>query len=723
MARLLKSTWGFGLKVAIPAALVLAAAIFAASLVLSDMSAQVDRIEEANRSKAASSALRAFLTRLSETHGDYAKWDDAVDALYGKVDTDFVDRNLRASTLGGVLFDQVYLLDENDRDVFGYRRGSAVMRPLREEFGVPINLMIERARDRSNLRGVQTAFLSDRAGTLQAVAIGSVMPSDDLRPVPERTRLLVLARPVDAKAIDRLGSDFVFADLHVEGKPAPESSSLPILDPTGNRIASLVWTPSRQGTEALVRVAPTAVLAIVLVCGTMAFLLVIGFHNLIELQRREQEALRSASHDGLTGLPNRRALSHELGEAVNASRAGAVAVIYLDLDGFKEINDTYGHEIGDRLLVKVAAAFSAICAGQGLLARVGGDEFAVVVRAPNAAERAAALAEVMVRCCDAIFDLDGRQVQISASAGVSGNEHAPLSADELMRRADVTMYIAKDSGRNRVAIYDPSIDAARTEQVRLAEDLRTAIREDRLAVVYQPIFEAGSMRPSGVEALLRWLHPEIGLVPPDKFVPIAEENGLIEPIGEWVLRRACEDALSWPDVKLSVNVSAVQFRNPGFDSLLARVLAETGFPSRRLEIEMTETHLVANPDRAQAIIASIRELGVTISLDDFGTGYSSIGYLRRFTFDKLKLDRSLVIGITTDESVRELCGATIALGRALDLSVTAEGVETEQEAAILRLAGCDHLQGYAFARPMTAEVVGSFLVATLSRPLVVPWTA
>ena len=283
------------------------------------------------------------------------------------------------------------------------------------------------------------------------------------------------------------------------------------------------------------------------------------------------------------------------------------------------------------------------------------------------------------------------------------------------------MYLAKEFGRNRIAYYDPSIDAARAERLKLADQLREAIKLDQLAVVYQPIFEASTLRPTGVEALLRWLHPEIGLVPPDIFVPIAEESGLIDQIGAFVLDRACRDALAWPDVRLSVNVSPVQFRNPKFDVALADVVADTGFPLARLEIEMTETHLVANPERAQSIIANLRARGVAISLDDFGTGYSSIGYLRRFSFDKLKLDRSLVVGITSNHSARELCEATIAIARALDLKVTAEGVETESEAAVLRHAGCDYLQGYAFARPMTAEAVGSFLLSTVARPVALPW--
>jgi EAL domain-containing protein (putative c-di-GMP-specific phosphodiesterase class I) len=278
------------------------------------------------------------------------------------------------------------------------------------------------------------------------------------------------------------------------------------------------------------------------------------------------------------------------------------------------------------------------------------------------------------------------------------------------------MYLAKDLGRNRIALYDPSIDAALADRKQMAEELRRAVDEGTLAVVYQPIFDARSMVPVAVEALVRWVHPVRGLVRPDVFVPIAEENGLIEQIGEWVLRTACRDALGWPEVRLAVNVSPVQLRNAAFDRRLTGTLAEIGFPPGRLQIEMTETHLVANPERAQTMIARLRAMGITVALDDFGTGYSSIGYLRRFTFDKLKLDRSLVVGVADDPAVRRLVEATVAIARALRLEVTAEGVETEAEADALRAAGCDQLQGYAFARPLSAEAAGNFLVARLMVP-------
>ncbi len=715
----------FAIQVALPALLIVAAAIFSGQMILNELASQVDRSEARSAERSVNAALNSLLQRLRDTHADYAVWDDAVRALYGKVDPQFVESNLRDSTKQGTLFDTAFLLDENNRSVVGYQNGSQAMRDAAAEFGTPLTGMIERVRLHPAPNDTVTGFLRGRSGALYALAIGSIEPSTNAVSLPAGSaRLLLLGRTLDEPRIERLRQEFVLHGLALVAKPLQGQAGVPVVDPTGTEIGLLTWTSSQQGAEAVKRVLPTAFLAVGLVCLMMTFLMAIGYFNLVEVRKREREALYAANHDGLTGLPNRAALGRALEAATRGHRRDLtpVALVYLDLDGFKEVNDAYGHESGDALLRQVAAGFAAICSEQGLLARVGGDEFAILLNRADTVLGAEALADRLIHFLDLPIAINGRMISIGTSIGVATMSEEGLSAEELLRRSDVAMYLAKEFGRNRVAFYDPSIDAARAERMHLADQLREAVRTGQLAVVYQPIFEAATLRPTGVEALLRWLHPEIGLVPPDIFVPIAEESGLIDQIGAFVLDCACRDALAWPDVRLSVNVSAVQFRNPKFDVILADVVAKTGFPLTRLEIEMTETHLVANPERAQTIIANLRARGVAISLDDFGTGYSSIGYLRRFSFDKLKLDRSLVVGITTNETARELCEATIAIARALDLKVTAEGVETEPEAAVLRQAGCDYLQGYAFARPMTAEAVGSFLLSTVARPIALPWT-
>ncbi len=296
-------------------------------------------------------------------------------------------------------------------------------------------------------------------------------------------------------------------------------------------------------------------------------------------------------------------------------------------------------------------------------------------------------------------------VTVGTSVGVAVADAADPSAEEMLRRADVAMYQAKQQGPNRLFVYDAVIDTIRHERLEIADDLRRALREDSLDLVYQPVFSAETHAIVGVEALLRWNRPVSGPLPPSVFVPIAEQSGLIDELGRWTIRRACIDGLAWPSIKVSVNVSPAQFRNPNFDALVVDILKETDFPPTRLELEVTESYFIVNPDQARKAIDMVRNLGVAVALDDFGTGYSSIGYLRSFTFDKLKLDRSLITGIATDERVQRLVKATVALAEALDLRVTAEGVETDEEATFLRAAGCAEFQGFFFAKPSSAQAI------------------
>jgi EAL domain-containing protein (putative c-di-GMP-specific phosphodiesterase class I) len=285
-----------------------------------------------------------------------------------------------------------------------------------------------------------------------------------------------------------------------------------------------------------------------------------------------------------------------------------------------------------------------------------------------------------------------------------------MPLEELLRRADIAMYQAKKEGGDRVGSYDAEIDLRLRQRVQLASALREALKNGQISVVYQVIVDAQAQAICGVEALARWVLADGTVVGPEMFIPLAEENGLIEELGTHVLRQACIGAAQWPDILLSVNVSPVQFHNPRFDALIGDILAETGFPPERLDLEFTERHLVSDPDQAFAAMQKLKERGISISLDDFGTGYSSIGYLKRFKFDRLKLDQSICADVTRDADAQQMIQGTITIARSLGLEVTAEGVENEQQAVLLRLAGCRRLQGYFFGEPMTAEDLQQVLV-------------
>ena len=695
----------------LPVVAVLVGAIVTVIVSLDQMSDAVDRIEEKTTARSVEAAIKVTLRRIGDTHRDYTHWDDAVRNLYGGVQQDFVEENFVVSTADPVFFDTAILIDENGRDLFAYRLGEPLNENASQIYGPQAlaALLDGLPRDGTGY-GVHTGIVSTRFG-LASVAVGPVVPvSADYAPRPAAARFVVVSHLLDRDAVARLGEDYLIDDLHLVDPAVDLPLAVRIHDPTGAVVGALAWSPPVIGEQAHANVGPIVLAMLALVSLTVIGLMAIAMRSLGEIQRREAEARYAATHDSLTGLPNRRALVDEIGKALEDKRRGGppIAVTYLDLDGFKAVNDAYGHETGDRLLNEVAAGFRSVV-GPSMLARIGGDEFAVVVCDENATKIACDLGRRLIGVMAKPFDIDGRVILLGTSVGVSAADSFNPNAEELLRRADVAMCQGKQQGPNRMFVYDPMIDTVRHERLEVAGDLRSALRSGDIKLLYQPFVDADSREIVGVEALSRWNRRIFGVVPPSTFVAIAEETGLINELGEWTLRRACTDALAWDGVKLSVNVSPAQFRNPGFEAVLRRVLDETGFPAGRLEVEITETYIIVQPDLARRAIEGIRGLGVSVALDDFGTGFSSIGYLRNFAFDKLKLDQSLIAGIATDRRGRRLVEATISLAEALELDVTAEGVESEAEAKLLQLAGCRLLQGFHFSRPCSADDIAVLL--------------
>ncbi len=700
----------FGLRVVVPAVAVLVGALAVVVISLSEMSDEVNRIEDRLTARSAEAALRVTIRRLEETHRDYAEWDDAVRNAYGDVNQAFMTETFATSTIDAVFFDTAILLDEVGGVRFAVHKGDTLDAPPSEVFGGSLPAMTRDLVRDGLTYDVNTGVLATRWG-LAIVAAGAVVPfTKDFEPRPERSRILILGKIFDAAVVSRLSEDFLIPDLHLIGLESRGEHTLDVVDPGGKVVGALAWSPPSLGNQAHAQVSPTVFMMLALVGLTMAFLIAIALRGVREVERREAAARHAATNDELSGLPNRAALVAALDRATEARRADRtpVAVVYLDLDGFKEVNDAFGHHAGDRLLQEVARGFRERSNGH-LLARVGGDEFAVVVTGPAAVKIACDLGWRLISFVSDPFEIDGRMISVGTSVGVAVADSGDPSAEELLRRADVAMYQAKQQGPNRVFVYDAVIDTIRHERLEIADDLRRALREDKLDLVYQPVFDAETRAVVGVEALLRWNRPLFGPMPPSVFVPIAEQSGLIDELGGWTIRRACADGMAWPSVKVSVNVSPAQFRNPNFDALVAEILQATGFPAGRLELEVTESYFIVNPDQARRAIDTIRALGIAVSLDDFGTGYSSIGYLRSFNFDKLKLDRSMIVGLADDERVHRLVKATVALAEALDLTVTAEGVETEEEADLLRNAGCAEFQGFFFAKPVGAAAISELL--------------
>lgn len=408
--------------------------------------------------------------------------------------------------------------------------------------------------------------------------------------------------------------------------------------------------------------------------------------------------------DSLTGLPNRRAVHADI--AAQARDNEDVAIALVDLDGFKSVNDHYGHNVGDLLIKEAAAHIAQTCGDDARCYRLGGDEFALVVIGSIAGNVLEGLCRTLIESFRSPLSIGDRRIAVGASIGLArSNGRDGLSSSELLRRADVAMYASKRGGKMRCTWYIEEFDRNREARRDLDNELRAALANDEFRLHYQPLVDANSGEIVAVESLLRWERPDGKPIGPNVFVPVAEESGLINAIGLWVLRRACTDARDWNDLKLSVNVSAAQLRNPEFPIQVGQVLEETGFPADRLELEVTETCLVLDPVVVGRSLDVIRQFGVSISLDDFGTGYASIGFLRQFRFEKLKLDRSLVVDAQGDDGSRAMMISSISLARAMAMGVTAEGVETEDQAAMVRAAGADQIQGWLYYRAMPCDQI------------------
>ena len=443
--------------------------------------------------------------------------------------------------------------------------------------------------------------------------------------------------------------------------------------------------------------------------------------SLAELSRLKEQLRHQAYHDPLTGLPNRTLFLEKVVDRIGRPNEKMPVVLFLDLDDFKVVNDTLGHAAGDRLLFDVAGRLRTVLRSEDVAARLGGDEFAVLLEDDPGLSESEAVAHRIIEAMRVAFTIDGHDTAVGASIGIAAARLGTERADELLRNADVAMYTAKASGKNRVSVFEPTMHAAIVERHALSAELSRSLGQGELAVYYQPIVALSSAQVTGMEALVRWRHPVRGLIGPGEFVHLAEENGMILPLGRWVLSEACRQAAAWsrigasdPPLTMSVNLSAQQLQEPTFVSDLKSILDETGLTPWQLVLEMTETVMFHDTTTTISRLEAIRGLGVRIAIDDFGTGYSSLGYLRRFRVDILKIAREF-IGPAESEDEWAFAGAIVALGRTLGLSIIAEGIEEPGQYRRLHELGCEYGQGYLFSRPQEADTMTEMLLA--ERPL------
>jgi diguanylate cyclase (GGDEF)-like protein len=697
-------------SIVLPAALVTAGVAGVIFYFLFSMAYEVNTIDRKKAAIAANSAIAMHVERVTGLTSDNAYWDDAARNAHREVNQSWVDETW-GSGASAENYNVVFIVDGRNRTLSGFVDGARSGADAARYFGQGFSALLDKLRTSKDKNPIVSGLFKVD-GVLTGAAAAYILPMSAAPGLSnERSNILIIAKKIGPEQLSALASQFALDNLTFSSPDSATSQGILLRDPAGDPIGTLEWSDSQPGSLARQKLEPTAYSAITLLVSMMIFLLLGYWRKIGKIKNSEERARYEASHDGLTGLPNRAALTVHLDVLLSAQRRviDEVALVYIDLEGVKAVNNSYGFETGDRLVQAVAAGIRSLADKDHFVARLAGEEFVIVVvgvDAPRAAQRIADLTLAFLR---EPFDFEGRAATVSAALGIAWSSDVAGNAEELLRRARVAMHVAKSGEGRGIQIYSEQIDAERADRLKLAADLREALKAGQIDVNYQPIVDANSRKIVAVEALARWMRNGTEYISPAVFVPLAEENGLIDMLGEYVLASACYQVAQWPHVRLSVNVSPLQFRNPAFLHTVAAALARSGLPPQRLELEVTENDVIEEPERAKVMIGKLHEMGVSVSLDDFGTGYSSVGFLRKFNFDKLKIDRSLVQGVIGDPDAQKLLQATVLLADALRLKVTAEGVEREEEAALLRLIGCSQFQGFLFSKPQRPEVLSALL--------------
>ncbi|MBD8196440.1 EAL domain-containing protein [Pantoea agglomerans] len=607
----------------------------------------------------------------------------------------------------------ILVLDQQNQIVRVWREGQPVSAPEDDPLIGEV-LQSPLVNDPARHDNADYTRVTNRAA---ALAVGNIQRDDNALP---RFRLVSL-KFLDDGYLAGLAERNQLQGLHFsDGTPQPGTGARYLLiAQAGEAVGYLNWIPSRPGAQMLRTIGPStglAVLAISLLCLYMVRRLWNSSVNLsqsmLRLGASEAQAQHLAFHDVLTGLPNRALVEDRLTQALAlATRHDQrVALLLIDLDRFKTINDTHGHHAGDELIIAVAQRLSRIVRASDTVGRIGGDEFIVVMPDVDNIGQVHSLAQRIIDELSEPFTLFGSDVWSGASIGLALAPKDGVDRLELMRKADIALYEAKSGGRGTYRQFERAMDeSVRTRQT-IAADLRTALHTHQgLEVWYQPLMDIGGQQMVGIEALLRWHHPARGLIAPGEFIAIAEETGLIIPLGEWVLAEACVTQQRFPELLVAVNVSPVQFRSTGFVERVMAIVSQNGGDPKRLELEITEGVLIEDEREARAIIVELRDAGFRVALDDFGTGYSSLNYLSNFPVDKIKIDRSFTQSLGVAENSVAIVESVVKLGHAMGLMVTAEGVETPGQMSALADAGCNQLQGYLFSQAVPADQLAALM--------------
>jgi len=667
------------------------------------MSAEMNAIDSDRGKSAIAAAVESLVVGLAESTADEATWTEAYINTYIEPNPAWLDSAWGATARISDTYDTAILTDVSGNIIFGETSRGPVTGTLAELFsGVPqllerLEAGIARAGDDATVSN-----LSRNARGAAALAGAVVHGNSGQASIPkEQRRVLWLARQLDDIMLRDVATRFQLPLPRLVEVPKPDHDAMALTDAAGAAIATIDWPPRRPGDPAFAHTATVAVL-VMLIIGVLIFVVLAAFRHSIKLRTASEERdWYNARYDETTGLLSRFGLEEHIAQSIPKKRGELpVAVSQINVDGLQDIVGLYGREAANELLIALAERFETITDGQAVLARTGPAELSLACLGDDAADKIRSFSERILAGAGDPLPVGNLKLKVGLSIGLVDAPTRRDNVGNLLRMAETAVARARETGGNHTVVYDPAIEDERRRRIELQADIRRGLEAGEFDLEYQPIIDFRTQAILGVEALMRWNRRAAGPMGPGEFIPAAEASGLIDDLGMFALRRAIEEIGPLGELKISVNVSPAQLRNPTLPQTVFSTLDEWGVAASRLQLEVTESFLVSHPDRAIRLIEQLRQSGIIIALDDFGTGYSSIGYLKQFRFDRVKLDRSLVAEIDSDPVQAALVESTMIYAFAMGLAVTAEGVERREEAALLSRLGCREFQGYLFARPL-----------------------
>lgn len=718
LANLLKKNHFWGLT------LVGGLAVGGLLLGLHEFANQSDR---STREREQSVVMNGFSARMHEIEAQSVTnsvWDAAVENLDNRFSARWAEENVGAYFLNNGNFQFSFVLDHNDKPRFAQFGEKVADASTFNDVAPQISNLLLNVRAQERLRrsrGVKPGetlrnpiqasaplWLQDR---LYIVTATLVQPDFGHAAIKHpRAPIVITGRELNSSFMELFGQRYLLKDVHLhngDSRSEPGEAHAPIFDPSGQEIATLDWTPQTPGVSLTQRFQPWILGFAGAMCTVILWLYSVSWRQAQKTQIAEARTKFLAYHDALTTMPNRAQLDSDLAQKLAAGGGQILALHCLNLAHFKDVNDTHGINVGDELLKAAALRLAMTCGAEARVYRLGGDEFAVLQSIDNA-PAAEAFADRLLEALSTPFTLSIGDKKIGAYAGIAFSKSEDCTGTEMLRRANLALFRAKGAGIGMHLSYEDKMDEELRRKAQLKEDLRSALSDGGLHMVYQPQVRLNG-QIVGMEALIRWTHPTLGPLSPVTFIPLAEESGLIKEIGDFALRQASLDSLSWGHIKVAVNVSATQLQDESFAEHAKAIVASQGADLHDIEIELTEGVLLADSEHTRATLLALRDAGFSIALDDFGTGYSSLSYLQRFPIDKLKIDRAFVQNLGLDPKADALFTAIVRLAQSLDMRVIAEGVETEEQWLRLTGAGCPKIQGYIASKPLRAEDVPAFI--------------